>query len=43
MSSQISKTGLTVFKHYASMFKKLNEINKTSKKSIYLSKINVIQ
>lgn len=43
MSSQISKTGLTVFKHYASMFEKLNEINKTNKRNISLSKINVIQ
>lgn len=36
MSSQISKTGLTVFKHYASMFEKLNEITKQIKKK-YLS------
>lgn len=35
MSSQISKTGLTVFKHYGSMFEKLNEINKTKEVSIF--------
>lgn len=40
MSGQISKTGLTVFKHCARIFEKLNEIKQIE---VSVSKVNVIQ